>query len=144
MLVTIGTGTDMCQSVRNHIERGVGQGGGGNNRRGGPPPGNGGNGGGGPPPGGNRRNGGPPPGGNGRNGGPPPGGNDGGGRRGRPPSRGARNTAVPGRSNASARSDRSGAGAGPRHDPDSDEGASHPCDGFCYPTVNLMPFILLN
>lgn len=118
----------MCQSVRNHIERNMGQGGGGNYRRGGPPPGNGGNGG----------NGGPPPGGNGRGGGPPPDGNDGGGRRGRPPSRGARNAAVPRRSNASARSDRSGAGAGPRRDPDSDEGASHPCNGFCYPTANLM------
>lgn len=126
----------MSQSVRNHIEGNTGQGGGGgNNRRGGPPPGNGGNGGtGGPPPGGNGRGGGPPPGGNGRGDGPPHDGNDGGGRRGRPVSRGARNAAVPRRSNASARSDRSGPGPGPRRDPDSDEGASH----FCYPTVNLM------
>jgi hypothetical protein len=143
----------VCQSVRNHIERGVGQGGGANNRRGGPPPGNGRNGG--PPPGGNGGNGGTPRGGNrgngglpGRNGGngapPPAGGNDRGGRRGRAPSRGARNAAVPRRPNPSVRSDRSSAGAGPRRDPDSDDGAPHPCDGFFFPTINLMLFNLLN
>ena len=142
----ISIGTDTSQSVRRHIEGDARQDRGGDNRRGGPPPGgNGGGGGGGPPPGGNagpprggNGRGGGPRGGNGGNGGPPPGGNDGGGRRGRPPTRGARNTTVPRRSNAAARSDRTAPDAGPRRDPDSDDGASHPCGELIFSIVNLM------